>query len=72
MLVPIMWIQKRCTFCILNLYKHCLFPCSNYFKCQGGSLVSAGVVSLEAKCQAFSISCMLSELSYKTTLFTCP
>lgn len=26
---------KRCTFCTLNLYKHCLFSCSSYFNVEG-------------------------------------
>ena len=44
---------KRCTFCTLNLYKHCLFSCSSYFKCQGGCCFQQGNVS-GCTCQASS------------------
>lgn len=44
---------KRCTFCTLNLYKHCLFSCSSYFKCQGDCCFQWDNVS-RCICQASS------------------
>lgn len=53
---------KRCSFCTLNLYKHCLFSCSSNFKCQGDYCFQQGNVS-RCTCQTASSSLWCQQMT---------
>lgn len=58
-LVLMMWKH----ICSLNLYKHCLFSCSSYFKCRGDCCFRLGNV-FRCTCQASSsLWCQQTTLS---------